>query len=282
MKTIWFTTLWATCLLAGCVQPTQHETTEKTTEQRKKEFLEQAKTFGNMAKLKSAIRKIDLTEREVVAFCRENDDMAMRAKMIGAVFSDNEYEEKSATPAYWAAHRYNLSKFVETVTINREGQTTFMDIGSGNGEKLFGALCLGFQKAYGLEYSPQSVQTSKRLLKQFAPEIDIRQGDALTVEASFFQKADFIYMYSPIKDNKLMASLFKRVLENLQEGGVLLEVRFVYGEELNNILPYSLPTVRGWLAIKKEAGKFFYKNIAENAYGYTLIDGRAWQELKAK
>jgi hypothetical protein len=126
------------------------------------------------------------------------------------------------------------------------------------------------------------VQTSKRLLKDFPTEIDIRQGDALTVEASFFQKADFIYMYSPIKDNQLMASLFKRVLENLQEGCVLLEVRFVYGEELNKILPYSLPTVRGWLAIKKEAGKFFYKNIAENNYGYTLIDGRVWQELQTK
>ena len=272
----------ASCGRQAPIQQTEAEPEKKTHADWKKHFLEQASIFGDMSKLKKTIKEIQLTDREVMEFCRQNDDIALRAKMIGAIFSEKEYNDKPAKEGFWAAYRFNLAKFVENVSIIREGQETFMDIGSGNGEKLYGALCLGFKKAYGLEYSETSFKTSKQHLKNFQEEIEITQGDALAIDGSYFQKADFLYMYSPIKDDKMMASLFKRAMENMKEGATLLEVRCVYAEELNKQMPYNFPQLRSWLAIKKKDGKYFYKNLVENSYSYDKIDGRAWIELKRK
>ncbi len=252
-------------------------------ENAKKRFLAQGEVFFQDEKLKEAIQTLSLTDTDVVAYCRANPDIALRSKFISAIFSEKEYNDEPAKEQFWAAYRFNVSKFVETVSIVREDeQKTFMDIGSGNGEKLYGALCLGFDKVFGLEYSKKSYKTSLKHLANFSKETEITLGDALAIEPAYFQKADFLYMYSPIKDSKMMASLFKRAMENMKEGAILLEVRCVYSDELRKQMAYDFPTINSWLAIKKKGGKYYYKNIIDGAYSYDSADNREWQELKSK
>jgi 16S rRNA G966 N2-methylase RsmD len=244
-------------------------------------FFRQAKIFFNPDFLRKEIAKLNITEREIVEFCRVIDDAALRSKFAAAVFSQKTYNKTPAKEEFWAAIRFNLARFIETVMILKEPQQkVFMDIGSGNGEKLFTALCLGFEKAYGLEYSPESVAESKENLKNFAQEIEITQGDALEIDGNFFQKADFLYMYSPIKDNKLAAKLFKRVLDNMKEGAIFLEVRCVYIDEVRKLTKLNFPALKSWIAIKKQDGKFYYKNVIDNSYNYTNTDTKEWQEAK--
>lgn len=284
MKKIIYTLITLACL--ACQEKPTHVNAQGLPQNasaidEKKRFLEQGAVFFNDAKLKETIQTLRFTDREVMTYCRANQDIGLRAKFISAIFSEKSYNDKPAKDEFWAAYRFNLYKFVETVSIVRENQKTFMDIGSGNGEKLYGALCLGFEKAYGLEYSEKSYKTSLEHLANFSKETEITLGDALAIEPAYFQKADFLYMYSPIKDNKMMASLFKRAMENMKEGAILLEVRCVYSDELRKQMPYLFPTINSWLAIKKQDGNYYYKNVIDGAYSYDSADNREWKELKS-
>lgn len=263
-------------LLAAC--DTGRSITQ-TPSKNKNEFFSQAQVFFDEKKLRREIEKMGISEREVVSFCKENTDVALKTKFAAAIYSNKSYNKKPANEKFWAAIRFNLERFVETVMLVKEpSHKTFMDIGSGNGEKLFTALCIGFEKAYGLEYSDESFVQSKENLKNFSQEIEITKGDALKIEGEYFKKADFLYMYSPIKDNELAAKLFKRVLDNMKDGAVFLEVRCVYIREVRKITGLNFPNLKSWIAVKKKDGKFFYKNVIDNSYNYDNTNTKEWIE----
>lgn len=271
------TTFLVVCTLIVACDTRQPISEIKATD--KSSLFNQADIFFDDNKLRKEISKTGITEREIVDFCKKRDDIALKTKFAAAVFSNKSYNKKPAKEQFWAAIRFNLGRFVENVMILKEPkQKTFMDIGSGNGEKLFTALCIGFEKAYGLEYSEESYAESKENLKNFPQEIEITKGDALIIEGDFFKKADFLYMYSPIKDNELAAQLFKRVMDNMKEGAILLEVRCVYIRELRKATGLNFPNLKTWLAIKKQDGKFFYKNIIDNSYNYNNTNTKEWIE----
>ncbi|TAF67008.1 MAG: class I SAM-dependent methyltransferase [Cytophagales bacterium] len=254
---------------------------KESTPDDKREFFRQADIFANDTKLKEKIKKLQITDREVSEYARKINDVMMRAKLIAAVYSDYDFNDKPAKEEFWAAIRYNLVNFVQVVaTVREDTHKTFMDIGSGNGEKLFAAYCLGFDKAYGLEYSKESFEASQKNLANFKDVIEIVQADALKIDKSFFQKADFLYLYSPIKDNELMATLFKRAMDNMKEGAVLLEVRMVYVNELRKVSKLKFPLIKSWVAVKKKEGKFYYKNILDNRYSYNNKDSKDWTLLE--
>jgi hypothetical protein len=85
-------------------------------------------------------------------------------------------------------------------------------------------------------------------------------------------------MYSPIKDDELAAKLFKRVIDNMKEGAILLEVRCVYIREVRKITGLNFPNLKSWIAVKKKDGKFFYKNVIDNSYNYNNTDTKEWIE----
>jgi len=250
--------------------------------QDKSSFFKQANIFFDDSKLHTELEKLKISENEVVDFCKKSEDASLKTKFAAAVYSNKSYNKTPAKKEFWAAIRYNLGRFVETVMLIREpNQKVFMDIGSGNGEKLFTSLCIGFDKAYGLEYSQESFDESKENLKNFTKEIEIVKGDALEIDSTFYQKADFLYMYSPIKDDQIAAKLFKRVIDNMKDGAILLEVRCVYISELRKLTKLNFPNLRSWIAVKKQNGKFFYKNVIDNSYNYNNTDTKKWIEVEA-
>lgn len=147
-----------------------------------------------------------------------------------------------------------------------------MDVGSGNGEKPFAALCLGSEKSYGVEYSGRLVEISKQFLGTLAEKkkVQIIGQDALEVDDSVYQQVDFIYMYSPIKDHELMASLFYKIMQTMQEGDILVEVRMVYRPQLSEISGWEIPELSS-LILKKEQGKFYYARYGLHEVRWTAL-----------
>lgn len=265
--------------LISCDTRSQITQTANQIQKNKTDFFNEAQIFFDDNKLRKEIEKIAISEKEIVDFCKKNNDLALKTKFAAAVYSNKSYNKKPANEKFWAAIRFNLGRFIETVMLVKEpAQKTFMDIGSGNGEKLFTALCIGFEKVYGLEYSQDSFEESKENLQNFSQEIEIIKGDALAIEGGYFKKADFLYMYSPIKDNELAAKLFKRVLDNMKDGAILLEVRCVYIREVRKITGLNFPNLKSWIAVKKKDGKFFYKNVIDNSYNYNNTNTKEWIE----
>jgi hypothetical protein len=238
----------------------------------KEAFLSELDILRYAGDLKWAFDTAEVMPTDVLAYCQRHDDRKRKAALIGAVSYGHDNDLREQNPDYWAGILYDLEKFVTSVSVLKTDEhRTFMDVGSGNGEKLYAALCLGFDKSYGLEYAKPLVTLSKQLLAPFGDATEVMHGDALEVEGSYYQKADFIYMYSPIKSNTVMANLFWRIVQNMREGAILLEVRMVYQEELRKVSGLEIPH-RSELVVRKEGDQLLYADYdAQGNITWTTI-----------
>ncbi|MCU0447087.1 MAG: class I SAM-dependent methyltransferase [Microscillaceae bacterium] len=255
--------------LMACEKPSK---SEKVNED--EVFFNALKTYASDTRLYKRLDAVGFNAQDVVSFCNEVSDLGIKAKFVKYVTTRAKNQLEEAKKGFWGSIRYNMDSFLGVVSMLKERQhKTFMDIGSGNGEKLYAALCLGFENVKGLEYSKESKELSEAFLKDFISnkKAEIIQGDALEIDGQYFAQADFAYMYSPMKDNEAMATLFKRVMDNMKEGAVFLEVRNVYYKQLREKIGYQVPQHKGWFAVKKEGGKFFYRTSLEN---------EEWNELE--
>lgn len=214
--------------------------------------------------LKDYLVKNKLDKMAVYEQLRKVDDPLMRARFIKAVYlTAKNNNQKAAKDEFWADIRYDIYDFMRLMQKLREPSSkTFLDIGCGSGQKLYATLCMGFEKVVGIEYSEESYGYAIDFLAPFIKNnlVEITKGDALKIDDEFYSKADFLYTYSPMKDDKLMAQLFQRVMKNMKNGAIFLEVRMVYVDELRELTGYKVPYERGFFAIKKIDGEFFFKN----------------------
>ncbi len=188
-------------------------------------------------------------------------------------------EDNQPNPEYWGGVAYHMPFFIEAIQrIKPSKAQVFLDVGSGNGEKLFASLCLGFEQAIGIEYNPELVKMSQQNFPQLhqKQKLHTYQGDALTIDPRLFGKADFIYLYSPIKNDRKMAQLLERVMCHMKNGAIILEVNAYYCKALQQVSHLAFPKLQdGWLAIKKEARKYF---VAQTFYN----QGAEWLPLTPK
>jgi hypothetical protein len=264
LKQIFFPSIVLLLIASACNQPVNTDKVESSP--KSDNFLTDVKTLANENQLKEKLEELKFGPKEVVRFCNEIGDNSTKAKFIKYITTAAKNQLEEAKKGFWGAIRYNMDSFVGVISILKEKQhKTFMDIGSGNGEKLYASLCLGFEEAKGLEYSADSKALSEAFLKDFIADkkVEITQGDALEITDKYFSLADFAYMYSPMKDNEAMATLFKRVMDSLREGCVFLEVRNVYYRELKAKTGYRIPQHKGWFAVKKQDNKYYYKTSLE-------------------
>lgn len=251
-------------ILSTCNQSNESVKTEQSAQT--DNFLADIKILSSDIQLKEKLKELKFEAKEVVKFCNEIGDNSIKVKLIKYITTEAKNQLEEAKKGFWGAIRYNMDSFAGVISLLKEKQhKTFMDIGSGNGEKLYAALCLGFEEAKGLEYSADSKALSEEFLKDFIADkkVEITQGDALEITEKYFSQADFAYMYSPMKDNEAMATLFKRVMDSLRDGCVFLEVRNVYFRELRLKTGYRIPQHKGWFAVKKQDNKYYYKTSLE-------------------
>ncbi|HAI74767.1 MAG TPA: hypothetical protein DCM08_00840 [Microscillaceae bacterium] len=229
-----------------------------------KAFFNTVNLLADEEGLKDYLVKNKLDKMAVYEQLRKIDDPLMRARFIKAVYlTAKNNNQKAAKDEFWADIRYDIYDFMRLMQKLRESNSkTFLDIGCGSGQKLYAALCMGFEKVVGIEYSEESYGYAIDFLAPFIKNnlVEITKGDALKIEDEFYSKADFLYTYSPMKDDKLMAQLFQRVMKNMKNGAIFLEVRMVYVDELRELTGYKVPYERGFFAIKKIDGEFFFKN----------------------
>jgi 16S rRNA G966 N2-methylase RsmD len=261
----------------SCSQTSKRNTLLSAEEQRKQnkeEFEKFVKIISDEDSLNKYLVELEFSAKGIFDYCQKLRDPLMVARLVKAVYLSANNTQKAARQDFWADIRYNVYHFTQLVADLREPEDkTFLDIGCGSGQKLYAALCMRFDKVYGLEYSQESYDYARQFLDDFikSDKLEIQKGDALLIDGKYYSEADFLYTYSPIKDNTLMAQLFSRAIENMKDGAIMLEVRMVYAPELKKKSKLAIPNVRGFLAVKKSKDKFFYKNI-NNPYD--------WVELK--
>ena len=246
-------------------------------------FLKVMKTFFYLAIIATLLSSCKQTKQKVnwvqasIQKSRQAPNDSTRLYHINQVCTRIQKEEdQQPNPEYWGGILYNMAFFVDVMQrVKSPHHQVFMDVGSGNGEKLFGALCLGFKQAIGIEYNPALVKMSQQNFPALHQQHIIKtyEGDALKIEGSSFKQADFIYLYSPIKNTDKMARLLERVVVNMKDGTTLLEVNAFYMDAWKKLSHLRLPVLQGgWLAIKKEKGQYF---LAQTFYE----SGAAWQPL---
>jgi len=242
--------------------------TKQSTDQRisqKQAFFKTTEVFETEESLKRCLDSLKITKEEIVQHSKKSQDYRTISKFVKAVYlGAKNNNQKGAKEDFWADIRYDIYEFNKLIFNLREPNTkTFMDIGCGSGQKIFASLCLGFEKVWGLEYSEESYGYAQEFLKPFIDKklVEITKGDALAIEGSYFAKSDFIYMYSPMKDNKKMAELYHRAMQNMKVGAILLEVRMVYFREIKELSKMDIPQHKGFFAVKKTDTGFLYQNV---------------------
>jgi 16S rRNA G966 N2-methylase RsmD len=241
----------------------------------KADFLANLDMLVDLEVLHQKLDSAKITLDDVFAYCQQSQAQTRKVLLIKALYFGVENYLQEENPNYWLAIMYNLDRFAESIlTFKEKKHRSFIDIGSGNGEKPYAALCLGFEKAYALEYSDSLVKISRQSLSSFVQrkQMEIIHADALQISPQLYQSIDFIYMYSPIKDHQLQAKLYAQVMENMHEGAILLEMRMVYRRELQALSGYQIPELMD-LTIQKSKGKFYYAR-------HFMGGKKEWYELK--
>lgn len=225
------------------------------------QFLKKAELYRYPERLATRLDSANLTHRQIYDFCQKTSDSQQKMLLATAICQKIDNYTNENKVEYWSSIMFDLERFGEYLEVVRTPeQRSFMDVGSANGEKLYAALCLGFEKVYGIEYSPELVEISHDFLETYKHEgkTELRLGDALMVEDEYYAKADLIYMYSPIKDHIPMAKLYHKILQNMRNGAILIEVRMVYSKELREISQLDFPDLMGLFAVRRQGNDYEY------------------------
>jgi hypothetical protein len=107
-----------------------------------------------------------------------------------------------------------------------ENEGSFLDVGSGIGEKPFLAYALGrFSRCDGLELNAESVAVAKFLIANISTRspypINHLAEDALKFDG--YGDYDLIYMYRPLRDPLLMVNLFRHIASQMKPGSVVFD-----------------------------------------------------------
>jgi SAM-dependent methyltransferase len=226
----------------------------------KAKFLAKTDLQTPNAVIQKQMDSLKVSLSDIYNYCLKSKDFAYKSKFITCIYGKVENYLQEDNPEYSKAVLYDLNKFSDVMrSFKTPEHKTFLDVGSGNGEKVYAALCWGFEKSYGLEYSQKLVQISQHALQEFIQQkkIDIVLADALKTSPDIYKDKDVIYLFAPIKDNRLMAQLAEKILQNMKNGAVLLEMSFDYSKELRKRTKLAFPDMPD-IAIKKENDKFYY------------------------
>jgi len=245
---------------------------ELTPQQR---FLQKTNLPENDSLLQHRLDSLGIDVWQVYQHCQNETNNTRKIRLISAICQKADNHINSLDTNYWGGILYRLKPFVEVVQRLKEpSHRSFIDIGSGNGEKLYAALCLGFAHSEGLEYDTTLINISQEFWQPIIQreKMRVKLGNALTIAPQYYHSFDFIYLYSPIRDHTQMAGLFYTLMQQLKEGGVLLEVRMVYAPELRKISGYKIPEVMGTFALKKQQGKLYYVQYNETRKDWILLE----------
>ena len=155
----------------------------------------------------------------------------------------------------------------------------FIDVGSGIGDKVILAELFGnFERVTGIELNTTTYHVAKYFLEKgmlnFQKNSDyfkdtkklIKKTDRILINMDAFDynfsEDDFIYLYVPIHDEKIMSELHKKIVLEMPIGGIIIDVGLMIG--LEKVIE-RLDKVRIYKEKKVYAVNYF-KKISENSF----------------
>lgn len=267
--------VWCIVVLSLWACQSDNNTHAKESLSAQAKFLQKKTWLEDDSLFSQQLDSLQIDAWQVYQYCQQATKPSRKLRLISAICQKSDNHINSLDTSYWGGILYRMKPFVEIIQKLKEPQHQhFIDVGSGNGEKLYAALCLGFVQSEGLEYDSTLVEISQRHWQTMIAQqkMNIRLGNALTIDPNYYQQFDFIYLYSPIRKHMPMARLFYTLMQQLKEGGVLLEVRMVYMEALRKVSGYDLPNLMGTFAIKKQGGKLYYVRYNEATKDWILLE----------
>jgi hypothetical protein len=107
--------------------------------------------------------KVSLSD--IYNYCLKSKDFAYKSKFITCIYGKVENYLQEDNPEYSKAVLYDLNKFSDVMrSFKTPEHKTFLDVGSGNGEKVYAALCWGFENWYKSANTPCKSSYNKRKL----------------------------------------------------------------------------------------------------------------------
>ena len=128
----------------------------------------------------------------------------------GNVYNDGKYY--SEVPSYY--ENFKVLKYLKD-TIFSNIRPKLCDMGCGSGGVVSFSKKIGYE-SIGIEYQKQ--------LKKYHDELDINviYGDFFKMDLSFLKNMNLIYLYRPIKDEKLCDKLLELIYENTKKDVIIL------------------------------------------------------------
>ncbi len=259
--------IFLTFLCTNC-QNNNAQTNNKNPNQPKGEsvILNASKILSSPEKISEEFKKMNWGSYRAYEFCKDNElDFTMATRFVRGIYHEPNKRYKEKHPeTEWFLERLPLTEFAQILYYYKEPHhKTFMDVGSGNGDKLLMAMCYGFSGAYGVEYEKKLHDSAEDALKEMTKKklIEIQHGDATKLPVSYFQQADFLYMFCPLVLDKMrQAELMMGIVENMREGTLVYEAGFMYAKEFNYLFDMPVENgYRGFFAVKKEKGKYYFR-----------------------
>lgn len=254
--------LWA------CAQkPNISQKNDTTIIKRVEQVMKTLHTFSDAGRTDQLYKDNQLDAHDVFKLCNQYElDFNVITRMVrGVYFQPNANYEKKYPETEWYLSRLPLAEFAQVLYYHKESyHKSFLDVGSGNGDKVYTALCMGFEKGYGVEYEKKLNDVALEALQPMIEKklADIKLGDATKLSDDYFAKMDFIYMYCPLILNQPeQAKLMLRILKNMRDNSFVYEAGFVYAQDLKKLgIQMDVDDgYRGYLSVKKEKGKYYYK-----------------------
>lgn len=115
------------------------------------------------------------------------------------------------------------------------------DIGFGLGTSLFNLKtqvdCFSFTNVHytGIEHNKNLLVLFNQILKNKWVNLTLKEDDLFNIN---YNSYDIIYMYSPLRDKKLILKGYEKIISEMKSGSVLYE-RFNFGRGVDSLL-YSL------------------------------------------
>lgn len=147
----------------------------------------------------------------------------------------DEFEEKNGHYTYVPADQRTFLLSLLGLKNKFPHLNSFIDVGSGMGDKVFLANLAGFEYSTGVEYNKHTYELSTFFKEEFLPDsssydISFLNGDAFNED---FSEYDLIYLYVPMHSSKIR-NLWAKILNEMNKDAVIYEYTGI--TSLRNIL----------------------------------------------
>lgn len=168
---------------------------------------------------------IDVDEQKIVrAYATPFDDESTLPFIYHINHRQDDVEIERGYYQYVGLEPRSFRKLLDDAApeLEKRASMSFIDVGSGIGDKVYLAHKLGFGEVTGIEYNTYTHAIAKATMARIGlTSATLLRGDAIEHDYSPY---DVIYMYRPIEGVRYLTLLLERVLDTMKPGATTVDV----------------------------------------------------------